>query len=104
MSEFSRLGRVRLPNSNEEALAPRQMANGGSLNKKSPRSLKGLNLERVRRVELPTLCLASEKGPGAMKNHLQNQPAYSLPFPNSPLKSEKFFTLRGCHETSLAFA
>src|SRR5688572_10579117 len=29
------------------------------LEKKSPRFLKGLKVERVRRVELPTLCLAS---------------------------------------------
>ena len=38
------------------------MYNGLTVNstqRKSPRFLKGLFMERVRRVELPTLCLAS---------------------------------------------
>jgi hypothetical protein len=42
---------VRLPSEGDDSL-PRQK-------EKSPRKSRGLKMERVRRVELPTLCLAS---------------------------------------------
>jgi len=46
----------------------------------------------VRRIELPTLCLASTKSTGEGEKTLINQPPYSPPFPTFPAKSEKFFT------------
>jgi hypothetical protein len=49
-------------------------------------------MERVRRVELPSLCLASAKRTRENEKTLINQLGDSLPCPIFPDKSEKFFT------------